>query len=65
MRKQRDIPKSCLDFRNKRIGLGLTQEELALKMGMYQSGISRIERGDREPTKVQKAFINSLTGKDQ
>ena len=40
--------------------LGLNQTELADRLGMTQPMVSRIERGDREPTKQQGAAIMLL-----
>jgi len=36
---------------------GLTQKEAAKRLGMYQSGVSRIESGARQPTSQQAAAI--------
>ena len=41
------------EFRAIRQALGLNQTELAAKLGMTQPMVSRIERGDREPTNQQ------------
>lgn len=48
------------EFRAIRIQLGLNQTELAAKLGMTQPMVSRIERGDREPTNQQGAAITLL-----
>ena len=48
------------EFRKIRKALGLTQEELATIMGLYQGNISRLENGKRNPTKQQVAFISML-----
>ena len=48
------------NFREIRKSLGLTQEELATIMGLYQGNISRLENGKRNPTKQQVAFITML-----
>ena len=48
------------EFRKIRKALGLTQEELANIMGLYQGNVSRIENGKRNPTKQQVAFITML-----
>ena len=45
------------EFRAIRRQLGLTQAELAARLGMTQPMVSRIERGDREPTNQQGAAI--------
>jgi len=45
------------EFRQIRRHLGLNQTELAGRLGMTQPMISRIERGDREPTNQQGAAI--------
>ena len=45
------------EFRAIRKALGLNQTELAAKLGMTQPMVSRIERGDREPTNQQGAAI--------
>ena len=47
-------------FRSLRKALGLTQTELADRLGMTQPMISRIERGEREPTNQQGAAIMLL-----
>lgn len=47
------------DFRQARLRLGLTQEQLAILMGMRQEGIARIET-TRAPTKIQAAFVRHL-----
>ena len=48
------------EFRTIRLQLGLTQAELADLMGTYAQHISRIERGDRGPTRLQSAFIRHI-----
>ncbi len=45
------------EFRAIRQALGLNQTELAARLGMTQPMVSRIERGDREPTNQQGAAI--------
>lgn len=45
------------EFRAIRRQLGLNQTELAAKLGMTQPMVSRIERGEREPTNQQGAAI--------
>ena len=50
------------EFKQIRQQLGLTQAELAETMGMTQQAVSRIERGERQPTKQQWAFIAHLKG---
>ena len=45
------------EFRAIRQALGRTQTELAAKLGMTQPMVSRIERGEREPTNQQGAAI--------
>ena len=45
------------EFRQVRQALGLNQTELADRLGMTQPMVSRIERGDREPTNQQGAAI--------
>ena len=45
------------EFRAIRVQLGLTQSELAVLMGTYAQHISRIERGDRAPTRQQAAAL--------
>ena len=48
------------EFRRIREGMELTQTELAKKMGLVQPAVSRIERGDRSPTKQQAMHIKAL-----
>ena len=48
------------EFRQIRVRLGLTQAELADLMGTYAQHISRIERGDRAPTRLQAAFVRYI-----
>ena len=48
------------EFRAIRRQLGLSQTELADRLGMTQPMVSRIERGDREPTNQQWAAIMLL-----
>ena len=48
------------EFRQVRLRLGLTQAELADLMGTYAQHISRIERGDRAPTRLQASFIRHI-----
>ena len=48
------------EFRTIRHRLGLNQTELADIMGTYAQHISRIERGDRQPTKLQAAFLRYI-----
>ena len=45
------------EFRAIRQSLGLNQTELAAKLGMTQPMVSRVERGEREPTNQQGAAI--------
>ena len=45
------------EFKAIREQLGLSQVELGEIMGMPQSHISRIERGERNPTRIQANFI--------
>lgn len=48
------------EFRATRQSLGLTQTELADRLGMTQPMVSRIERGERQPTVQQGAAIMLL-----
>ena len=48
------------EFRATRLLLGLTQAELAALMGTYAQHISRIESGDRAPTRQQAAFLRYI-----
>lgn len=48
------------EFRALRLALGLTQAELGEIMGMLPTNIARIESGDRQPTKIQAAFIRFI-----
>ena len=48
------------EFRQIRHALGLNQTELADRLGMTQPMVSRIERGEREPTNQQGAAIMLL-----
>ena len=48
------------EFRQIRQALGLNQTELADRLGMTQPMVSRIERGEREPTNQQGAAIMLL-----
>jgi transcriptional regulator with XRE-family HTH domain len=43
----------------------VTQEKLGAIMGMKGKHISRIESGERQPTKIQAAFINFIAEKGQ
>ena len=45
------------EFRGIRRQLGINQTELADRLGMTQPMVSRIERGDLEPTNQQGAAI--------
>jgi len=45
------------EFRATRQALGLSQTELADRLGMTQPMVSRIERGERQPTVQQGAAI--------
>ena len=45
------------EFRAIRQSLGLNQTELADRLGMTQPMVSRIERGEREPTNQQGAAL--------
>lgn len=47
-------------FRTIRQHLGLTQAELAETMGMTPQAVSRIERGERQPTKSMAAFLRYI-----
>ena len=48
-------------FRDLRKTLGLNQTELADRLGMTQPMVSRIERGERQPTVQQGAAIMLLS----
>ena len=48
-------------FRDLRKTLGLNQTELADRLGMTQPMVSRIERGERQPTVQQGAAILLLS----
>ena len=48
------------EFRQIRLRLGLTQAELADLMGTHAQHISRIECGDRQPTRLLAAFIRYI-----
>ena len=48
------------EFRTIRLRLGLTQAELADLMGTHAQHISRIECGDRAPTRLHAAFIRYI-----
>lgn len=49
------------EFRALRISLGLTQAELGEIMDMLPTNIARIESGDRQPTKIQAAFLRYIS----
>ena len=51
---------TSVEFRAIRQSLGLNQTELAGRLGMTQPMVSRIERGEREPTNQQGAAIMLL-----
>ena len=51
---------TSIEFKAIREDLGLTQAELADWLGMAQPHISRIERGERQPTRQQAAAIRLL-----
>lgn len=40
--------------------LGLSKAELAAIMGMEWANISRLERGERQPTKTHAAFLRYI-----
>ena len=48
------------EFRRIREEMELTQAELAKKMGLVQPAVSRIECGERNPTKQQAMHIKAL-----
>lgn len=61
-----DIDNILIGFRikEKRLKLGLTQEELAKKIGIDQSDLSKIEKGTANPTiKMIKRIADSLDSK--
>lgn len=61
-----DIDNILIGFRikEKRLKLGLTQEELAKKIGIDQSDLSKIEKGTANPTiKMIKRIADSLNSK--
>ena len=51
-----------LDFRKKRVAAGLSQAELGQRIGLNQATISRIERGQQEPTLGQLQRIADALG---
>lgn len=48
------------EFAAARRSLGIPQQVAALCLGMPQSSVSRIESGERAPTKVHSAALRSL-----
>ena len=52
---------TSIEFKAIREDLGLTQAELADWLGMAQPHISRIDRGERQPTRQQGAAIMLLS----
>ena len=56
----RRVKMTSTEFRAIREDLGLTQAELADRLGMTQPMVSRIERGARQPTVQQGAAIMLL-----
>ena len=48
------------EFRTIRAKLGLSQSELGRFMGLHAREISRIECGDRQPTRLHAAFIRYI-----
>ena len=47
-------------FAQLREKLGITQAELARIMGVRRDHIWRIESGERQPTKIQAAFLRYI-----
>ena len=48
------------EFRQARQSMGLTQQQAGRLLGMPQNAISRIESGDRQPTRQQAAAMRLL-----
>lgn len=51
-------------FRKARWRLGYSQEQLARKLGMSRSGVSRYENGNRMPSKTVLKQLKTLLGGD-
>jgi len=51
-------------IKTKRLALGLTQEDLAIKLGLTQANISRIEANTRGPSAVMLIAIAKALGCD-
>jgi len=48
------------DFKRARNSLALSQKQTGLLLGMPQNAVSRIESGDRQPTRQHAAAIRLL-----
>lgn len=48
------------DLRNWRESRGLSQHDLAARLGVDQSTVSRIERGELEPSPSVKIIFNAI-----
>lgn len=55
-----DSTTEMIKLKTVRLRLGLNQTQMGKLMGMPQPSISRIERGDREETKIMLAFLVAL-----
>lgn len=52
----------CKRIKNKRLELGLTQKDLALRLGITRSYVSMIESGDKIPSRVQILALANIFG---
>jgi len=57
MSKQKEIPRSCIILRGLRGRECVTQKDLAKKIGISPSTLSRIERGKREVNQKEEGLI--------
>lgn len=55
---------SHLRFRALRIFSGVSQSELAVRVGVHQTFISLLERGERKPSSKTLRKLNKALGKD-